>query len=94
MCVTRKRVIGGYYPGSHLYNMICDLCKSSTCDQRHLMVCSVLKEEVPELRSNTKVKYSDLFESNEKIVLAAKLFSAIDKKREELLEEKRKELSK
>ena len=77
------------YPGSHIYNMICELCKSATCDQRHLMVCSVLKKEVPELNNNTTVKYSHLFESSDKIVPAIKLFNTIDKKREELIDEKR-----
>ena len=53
------------------------------------LVCSVLKQEVPELRGNTEVKYSDLFGSIEKMVPAIKLFSAINKKREELLEKKK-----
>ena len=30
---TRMYNVKANYPGSHLYNMICDLCKSSTCDQ-------------------------------------------------------------
>ena len=85
---TRMYNVKANFPGNHLFNMICDLCKASTCDQRHLMSCSVLKQEVAELK-NTQIKYSHLFSSIEKIVPAINLFSAIDKKREEMLEKKR-----
>ena len=53
----------------------------------HLMECSVLRQEVPELRANITVKYRHLFSSMENIIPAVKLFSAITKRREELLDE-------
>ena len=84
---TRMYKVKANYPGKYLYNMICDLCKSSTCDQMHLLECSVLRQEVPELRANITVKYQHLFGSMENIIPAVKLFSAITKRREELLDE-------
>ena len=53
------------------------------------MECSVLKEEVPELKNNLEVKYNHLFSSDDKYVPAIKLFSKITRKREELLEEQK-----
>ena len=84
---TRMYKVKANYRGNHLYNMVCDLCRSATCDQRHLMECSVLHQEVPELRNNINVKYQHLFGSLDNMVPAIKLFSAITKRREELLDE-------
>ena len=85
---TRMYKVKANYKGQHLNNLTCKLCKSATCDQRHLMECSVLKSHIPDLNNNTEVKYSHLFSSdNEKIVPAIKLFFTITRKREELLEE-------
>ena len=75
------------YKGQYINNMSCKLCKSATCDQRHLMDCSILKNEVPELKNNSEVQYNHLFASDDKYVLAIKLFNKIIRKREELLEE-------
>ena len=77
------------YKNKYINNLICDLCKSSTCDQSHLMECSILKEEILELKENTKIKYSDIFTNNDKIIPAIKLFSIICRRREELLDELR-----
>jgi len=75
------------YKGMHLNNLICDLCKSATCDQRHLLECSILKKEIPELKENIHVKYSDLFsKDDDKINSVIKLFRIITRKREELLD--------
>ena len=73
------------YKKMYVNNLICDLCKSTTCDQLHLMECSVLKKEIPELQQNKTVQYMDLFKNNEKIIPAIKLFSIICRKREELM---------
>ena len=69
------------------FNLICDLCNSQICDQEHLLQCNILKMKVPELDSNTKVKYSDIFGDIESIIPAIKLMAKVIKRREELLEE-------
>ena len=72
---------------SNNYNLFCKLCKSQISDQQHLLKCSILVEKVPELKTNSKVKYDDIFGDIEKIIPAIKLFSKVVKMREELLEE-------
>ena len=67
------------------FNILCDLCKSAICDQRHLLSCSVLKSNMPELDSTT-VRYHHLFGDIEKMIPAIKLFSQITERREELLQ--------
>ena len=64
---------------------MCRLCKSTICDQRHLLSCKVLKSEVPELKKSN-VKYHHIYGNIENIIPAIKLFSKISERREELLE--------
>ena len=75
------------YKNKYVNNLTCELCKSATCDQPHLMECSKLKKELPELQQNKSVKYVHLFSNDDKIIPAIKLFSSITRKREELIEE-------
>lgn len=79
---TKMFNVKSNYQGKYLYNMTCNLCRSATCDQPHLMQCSVLRQEVLELRDNVKIKYDHLFGSIENIIPAIKLFSAINKRRD------------
>ena len=83
---TRMYQVKSNYKKKYPNNLTCDLCKSATCEQSHLMECSKLKQEVPELQQNTEVKYMHIFSNNDKIVPAIKLFSIIARKREELID--------
>ena len=85
---TRMYHMKANYKGMHLNNLICNLCKSATCDQRHLLECSILKKELPEVQKNVHVRYSDLFsnDGDDKIISEIKLFCVITRKREELLD--------
>ena len=65
-------------------NLYCDLCKSDLDNQEHLLNCLVLKNRITELNRNKKVKYSDIFGTDDEIVRAAKLFYKISKERETL----------
>ena len=86
---TRMYHVKSNYKNKYINNLICDLCKSATCDQQHLMECSILKKEISQLKENTVIKYSDIFTNNDKIIPAIKLFSIICRRREELLDELR-----
>ena len=62
-------------------NLGCDLCKSDVDNQEHLLNCLVLKNRIPELKKNKKVKYSDIFGE---VARAAKLFCKISKERQKI----------
>ena len=82
---TRMYHVKSNFKGIYLNNLACDLCKSSTCDQRHLLSCKVLQNLVPELKF-TKVKYHHLFGSVTEMIAAVKLFMKITEQREEILQ--------
>ena len=91
---TRMYHVKANYKNKYPNNLTCELCKSTTYDQPHLMECSKLKQEVPEIEQNTTVKYSHLFSNDDKMIPAIKLFSLITRKREELIEELNQETNK
>ena len=82
---TRMYQVKTNFRGLYNYNLSCDLCKSSTCDQWHLLVCKVLQSLVPELQ-NTKVKYHHLFGSIDDMIPAIKLFMKITEQRDEIIQ--------
>ena len=50
---------------SHSYvDLSCPLCKSSSDTQEHLLSCSTLKNEVPELKLNLENSYKHIFDNN------------------------------
>ena len=67
-------------------NPYCDLCKIQKCSQRHLFTCKILRSLVPDLASNTTVKYEHIFGSDEEKMNAANLLIKITKERKFLLE--------
>ena len=79
---------------SHSYaDLSCPLCRSSSDTQEHLLSCSTLKNEVPDLKLLSKNLYKDIFSNNiSKMKKAIILLDIAMKKREELLDNKRKEI--
>ena len=69
----------------HKNDLSCDLCKSATCDQSHLLQCKVLHKLIPELRF-TKVKYHHLFGGIENMIPAIKLFKKVTEERDKILQ--------
>ena len=66
-------------------NLDCRLCRNALEDQKHLMQCQVLKSAIPELNSNSKIKYEHIFGKLNEKVNAAKLLLKIVREREKLL---------
>ena len=85
---TRMYNVKANFSSMYNFNLLCDLCKSQICNQEHLLQCKVLTLSVPELSSNTEVKYHDIFKTTSKMVPAIKLLSKVTDVREELLEAK------
>ena len=80
---------------SHSYvDLSCPLCKSSSDTQEHLLSCSTLKNEVPELKLNLENSYKHIFGNNiKKMKKTITLLDLAMKKREELIENKEKQLA-
>ena len=79
---------------SHSYvDLSCPLCKNSSDTQEHLLSCTTLKNEVTELKLNVKNSYKNIFSNNiEKMKSTITLLDLAMKKREELLENKAKQI--
>ena len=67
---TRMYQVKSNYKGLYINNLTCDLCKSATCDQRHLLSCT----------------FTFLFGTIDQMVPAIKLFSKITEQRDELFQ--------
>ena len=82
---TRMATVAVNFPNMYV-DLSCPLCKSSSDTQEHILQCSKLLDEVPELKSNSKVLYKHIFSNNiEKMKDTVLLLDLAMKKREEIL---------
>ena len=78
-------VINNFRDNNTGENLDCRLCRNALEDQKHLMQCQVLKSAIPELNSNSIIKYEHIFGTQDEKVNAAKLLLKIVREREKLL---------
>ena len=65
----------------------CKLCKSAIESQAHLFECNEIKNMIPELKSNSKVKYEHIFGNIGQMREVVKILQKICAERESQIEE-------
>ena len=67
-------------------NFQCDLCNNAEETQQHLLDCQTIIDNCEDLYNDSSVQYEDIFSQNpEKILKVTKLFAAVTKTRNILL---------
>ena len=84
---TRMYAVKNNFKGRYLNDLNCRLCSENSLEnQEHLLECSILKNCIPELSENTDIKYHHIFGNLTEMKAAAKLFTIVCEKHEELID--------